>query len=73
MKKIEAVILPPHLNAVRRELQRRGISGGFTVVDVRHSDSENRLLATENGVSGTFQERVKESSCLSTILRQKRL
>jgi len=59
MKKIEAVILPLHLNAVRKELQRRGIGGGLTVVEVRHSDSDKRLLPTEKGASGAFLERVK--------------
>jgi nitrogen regulatory protein PII len=59
MKKIEAVILPLHLNAVRRELQRRGIGGGLTVVEVRHSDSDKQLISTERGAFGVFHERVK--------------
>jgi nitrogen regulatory protein PII len=59
MKKIEAVILPLHLNAVQRELQRRGIGSGLTVVEVRHSDGDKRLLPTERGASRAFQERVK--------------
>jgi nitrogen regulatory protein PII len=59
MKKIEAVILPLHLNNVRRELQRRGIGGGLTVVEVRHSDSDMQSLPTENRASGPLQERVK--------------
>lgn len=59
MKKIEAVILPLHLDVVRRELQRRGIGGGLTVVEVRHSDSDKGLLPTEKGNARAFQERVK--------------
>jgi nitrogen regulatory protein PII len=59
MKKIEAVILPLHLDVVRKELQRRGIGGGLTVVEVRHSDSDKRMLPTERGASRAFQERVK--------------
>ena len=41
MKKIEAVIVPSNLDAVRKELERRGIRCGMTVVDVQYSDSEN--------------------------------
>jgi nitrogen regulatory protein PII len=59
MKKIEAVILPLHLDVVRRELQRRGIDSGLTVVEVRHCDSDKRLLSTEKGNSIAFRERVK--------------
>jgi nitrogen regulatory protein PII len=58
MKKIEAVILPLHLDVVRRELERRGINGGLTVMEVRHGDSAKQLLPT-GGISGAFQERVK--------------
>ncbi len=59
MKKIEAVILPSQLSAVRMELQRRGIRGGFTVVEVQHGDSDRWLLPSERGSSGTLHERVK--------------
>lgn len=59
MKKIEAVIFPLYLNAVRMELHRRGIRGGLTVVGVQHSDSHKGLLSTDKGASGTFQDRVK--------------
>jgi nitrogen regulatory protein PII len=61
MKKIEAVILPLHLDGVRRELERRGIGGGITVVEVQHSDtdSDKRLRPTSRAISRTFQERVK--------------
>jgi hypothetical protein len=41
MKKIEAVIVPSNLDAVRKELERRGIRCGMTVVDVQHGDSQN--------------------------------
>ena len=59
MKKIEAVIFPVHLNAVRMELERRGIRGGFTLVEVRYTDSDKWLLPTERGGSEKFQGRVK--------------
>ena len=59
MKKIEAVILSSNLNAVRKGLECRGIRSGLTVIDVRHGDSEKRLLQTENGSSTTLQDRIK--------------
>ncbi len=59
MKKIEAVILPLHLDAVRSELRRHGIGSGLTIVEVRHSDGDKRLVPTERAASKSFQERVK--------------
>ena len=59
MKKIEAVILPLHLDVVQRELQRLGIGGRLTVVKVRHSDNDKRLLPTARGTSRAFRERLK--------------
>jgi nitrogen regulatory protein PII len=59
MKKIEAVIFPLRLNAVQRELQRRGIRGELTVAEVRHRDSDKGLLANGKEATGIFEERVK--------------
>jgi nitrogen regulatory protein PII len=59
MKKIEAVILPLHVDAVRRELRRHGIGSGLTVVAVRHSDDHKQLLPMEQAASKTLQDRVK--------------
>jgi nitrogen regulatory protein PII len=59
MKKIEAVILPLHLDVVQRELQRLGIGGGLTVVEVRHSDNDKRSLPSARGTSRAFRQRVK--------------
>ena len=59
MKKIEAVILGSNLDAVRNGLESRGIRSGLTVMDVRHGDSEKRLLQTENGNSKTLRDRIK--------------
>lgn len=59
MKKIEAVIVPSNLDAIRKELERRGIRGGLTVVDVQHTDTENRLRQTGNGISETLRDRIK--------------
>ena len=79
MKKIEAVILSSNLNAVRKGLECRGIRSGLTVIDIRHGDSERRLLQTENGSSKTLRERIKielivedseTEKTVSVILRQ---
>ena len=59
MKKVEAVIVPLHSDAVRKELERCGIGGGLTVVDVQQSDSEKRLLRTATESFGALQDRVK--------------
>jgi nitrogen regulatory protein PII len=59
MKKIEAVIVPVHLNAVWVELERCGIRGGLTLIKVRCSDGYRSLLAGEKGGSEELQERVK--------------
>ena len=59
MKKIEAVMLPLNLNAVRMELQRRGIHCGLTVFEVQHSDSDQQLFSTGGGDFETFRRRVK--------------
>jgi nitrogen regulatory protein PII len=59
MKKIEAVIIPVHLNAVWVELERCGIRGGLTLIKVCCSDRYKALLAGKKGGSQEFQERVK--------------
>jgi nitrogen regulatory protein PII len=59
MKKIEAVIVPLHLNGVWVELERRGLRRGLALIEVRYSDGQRSLLAGEKGGSEKFQQRVK--------------
>ena len=59
MKKIEAVIFPAHLNAVRVELERLGFWRGLTLFEVRYSNGDQSLPPAEKGGSKKFQERVK--------------
>jgi nitrogen regulatory protein PII len=59
MKKIEALIFPVHLNAVRVELERHGIRSGLTVIEVRYSDGAQSLGPAEKRESKKFQERIK--------------
>jgi nitrogen regulatory protein PII len=57
MKKIEAIILSCHLNAVRAALEQRGISGGLTLMEVQWSEGQSGSVAGAD--SGPFQSRVK--------------
>jgi nitrogen regulatory protein PII len=59
MKKIEAVIFPVHLHAVRVELKRHGIRSGLTLIEVRYSDGAQSLVPAEKRESKKFQERIK--------------
>jgi nitrogen regulatory protein PII len=59
MKKIEALIFPVHLNAVRLELERHGIRSGLTLIEVRYSDGAQSLVPAEKRESKKFQERIK--------------
>jgi nitrogen regulatory protein PII len=56
MKKIEAVIFPGHLDAVRAELDRRGIRAGLTLIEVRYSDGDKSLPPAERAES---EKRIK--------------
>jgi nitrogen regulatory protein PII len=59
MKKIEAVVHPSRLSAVRTELAHRGIFGEITLTEVRHGDTHKPLAAASNGSANQFEERVK--------------
>src|SRR6478609_1931067 len=59
MKKIEAVILPLQLDAVRSELRRLGIRGGLTMGEVRHSENDKGAPPTEKGTTRPFGQRIK--------------
>ena len=50
MKKIEAVILREHLEAVRGKLERHGLRGGITLVEVRYSEKSKSSLPMERRV-----------------------
>jgi nitrogen regulatory protein PII len=59
MKKIEAVILPSCVNAVRNELRRRGVCGGLTLTEVQQGDTHRHSAAPHNGSAEGLKERVK--------------
>ena len=59
MKKIEAVILREHLEAVRGELERHGLRGGLTLAEVRYSDDNQALFPMERGAFEGSPQRIK--------------
>lgn len=59
MKKIEAVILREHLEAVRGELERHGLRGGLTMVEVRYSEKSQSSFPMERRVFEKSPQRIK--------------
>ena len=59
MKKIEAVIIPSQLDAVRLAGERGGICGKLTLTEVRQGDADAPSVRTEGGSSGPLQHRIK--------------
>jgi nitrogen regulatory protein PII len=59
MKKIEAVILPSRVNAVRVELRRRGVCGELTLIEVQQGDTHKHSISPHNGSADQLKERVK--------------
>jgi hypothetical protein len=60
MKKIEAVIIPSRLDAVRLALERGGICGKLTLTEVQQGDANPPSVRTEGGSSGPLQHRIKD-------------
>jgi nitrogen regulatory protein PII len=59
MKKIEAVILPSCVAAVRAELRRRGVCGELTLTEVQQGDTHKHPTVPHNGSTDGLRERVK--------------
>jgi nitrogen regulatory protein PII len=79
MKKIEAVILREHLEAVRGELERHGLRGGLTLVEVLYSEKNQLLFPMETRALKKSPQRIKlelivedakVESVVNIILRQ---
>jgi nitrogen regulatory protein PII len=79
MKKIEAVILREHLEAVGGELERYGLMGGLTLVEVRYNEKNESLFPIEGRVFEKSPQRTKlelivedakVESVVNIILRQ---
>jgi len=59
MKKIEAIILPSKLAAVRAELERRGIHAALPLTEVRQPDGDKLSLQAGNEATRPLEVRVK--------------
>jgi nitrogen regulatory protein PII len=59
VKKIEAIIPPSQLDAVRAEFSRRGISGQLTLADVRHGEIHKSSINDDGGNASWLFSRVK--------------
>jgi nitrogen regulatory protein PII len=59
MKKIEAVILPSKLKAVRVELARRGIRAALTLTEVQHSDTRKVSISAAQEMDEFLENRLK--------------
>jgi nitrogen regulatory protein PII len=59
MKKIEAVILRENLEAVRGELERYGLRGGLTLVEVYYNENNQSLLPMEKRAFEKPSQRIK--------------
>jgi nitrogen regulatory protein PII len=59
MKKIEAVIPPASLGAIRAELVRRGVCGNLTVTEVRHGETHEPSNRTAENSDESLKEKIK--------------
>jgi nitrogen regulatory protein PII len=59
VKKIEVVIRPSRLDAVRAELARRGVCGQLTLTDVLQGEVHKNSIRNENGIAASLDSRIK--------------
>jgi nitrogen regulatory protein PII len=59
MKKIEAIIVPCKLDAVRVELERRGINATLTLINVQQAEKRKTSPSPRTEVAGSFADRLK--------------
>jgi nitrogen regulatory protein PII len=59
MKKIEAIIVPGKLDAVRAELERQGINATLTLTDVRQAGERQASLSPHRDLPGALSDRLK--------------
>jgi nitrogen regulatory protein PII len=59
MKKIEAVICPSRVDAVRTELERRGIQATLTLTKVQQDNGHKGSIFVETGTAEPMEDRVK--------------
>jgi nitrogen regulatory protein PII len=66
MKKIEAVIPPSSLGAIRAELVRRGVAGNLTVTEVRHGE-------THGPANDTCDDSLKDKIKIELIISDRQI
>jgi nitrogen regulatory protein PII len=59
MKKIEAIIVPAKLNAVRAELERRGINVTLILTEVQQSTEQKASISPRMEVPRSHEDRLK--------------
>ena len=59
MKKIEAIIVPCELDAVRVELERRGINAALTLIKVQQAEERKASPSPHTEVAGLLADRLK--------------
>jgi nitrogen regulatory protein PII len=71
MKKIEAIIAPGKLRAVRAELERRGMHATLTVTDVQHAEEKKASILSDTEAPRSLTERLKVELMLGDRQAQK--
>ena len=59
MKKIEAIIVPCKLEAVRMELEQCGITATLTLTNVQQAEQRKALPSPHTEAAGLFADRLK--------------
>ena len=59
MKKIEAIIVPGKLDAVRAELERCGMHATLTLTDVRQAEDQKASILRDTETCGSLTDRLK--------------
>lgn len=59
MKKIEAIIVPGKLDAVRAELERRGMHATLTLTDVQHAEGQKASILPDTEAPRSLTNRLK--------------
>ena len=59
MKKIEAIIVPGKLDAVRAELECRGMDATLTLTDVQQAKEQKASILPDTETPGSLTDRLK--------------
>ena len=59
MKKIEVIIVPGKLDAVRAELERRGMHTTLTLTDVQQAEEQKASILPDTAAPGSLMDRLK--------------